>query len=273
MAEGQITTTFEARGERGVVAYITIDRPNKLNALSIEQAGRLVDAFDALRRRDDLRAVVLTGAGDKAFQGGADLDQLGELTQETARRYITSVHLICAGIRACPVPVIARVNGYCIGAGMEIAASCDIRVVAASAHFSMPEVKVGLPSVVEAALLPNLIGHGHARWLVLTGDSIDVHTADRWGFVDVLAADDALDTAVERTVASIVNAAPLAVRTQKDLVNQWERLSVSDAVALGIDAFEAAYRTDEPSRYVGAFAAERAALKASLQLARAAPNP
>ncbi|NKC15610.1 MAG: enoyl-CoA hydratase [Gammaproteobacteria bacterium] len=262
MCDGRITTTFETHEDKGKVATVLIDRAAKSNALSVAQAARMRDAFVALRTEPDLRAVVLTGAGDKAFMGGADLTQLGSLDRATARRYITSVHDICAGIRGCPVPVIARVNGFCIGAGMEIAAACDIRVVAGRAVFSMPEVQVGVPSVIEAALLPLLIGHGHTRWLVLTGEAIDAHTADRWGFVDVLSEDGALDEAVQRTVASIVNAGPIAVRTQKQLVNQWERLAVSDAVAAGIDAFEAAYTSDEPRRYVDALLARRAKVKA-----------
>ena len=215
-------------------------------ACSAEVADGLIEAFAALRMRDGLRAVVLTGAGDKAFLGGADLDVLNTLDRKSARAYITSVHDICAGIRGCPVPVIGRINGYCIGAGMEIAAACDMRVVAAHAEFSMPEVQVGLPSVVEAAILPTLLGPGRARWLVFTGQSIDAQTADRWGFVEVLSDEGELDRDVDALVDTLVRAAPGAMITQKQLVLAWERLALSDAVEAGIDAFEASF-TDRKS--------------------------
>jgi enoyl-CoA hydratase len=253
MSEDQVTTTIHGHGDIGCVAHLTIDRPTKLNALSMDQCLRMVDAFEALRGQPGLRAVVLIGAGDEAFLGGADVSELATLSPATARRYISSVHDICTSIRNCPVPVVARINGFCSGAGMEIAAACDIRVAARRAVFAMPGVQMGLPSVVEAELLSSLVGQGRARWLVLTGQPIDANTADRWGFVEVLCDDDALDAMVNQTVETIVAAAPLAVRAQKVLVNQRQQRSPSEAIRAGIDGFEAAYETDEPGRYLKAF--------------------
>ena len=140
-----------------------------------------VERVEALGEREDLRAVVLTGAGDKAFIGGADIFEMATLDAESAEGFITLVHRSCDCLRALPVPVIARINGYALGAGLEVAAACDLRIASSNAVFGMPEVKVGIPSVVEAALLPGLIGWGRTRELLLFGENIDARDRARLG--------------------------------------------------------------------------------------------
>ena len=161
---------FESR-PGGLVARVTLDNPRKLNIFTREAMAALVEKMREAELKDGLRAVVLTGAGDKAFVGGADLDALGSLDPASARAFIGQVHDACAAMRECPVPVVARINGFCIGAGLELAAACDLRIAVDTAMFSMPEVRLGIPSVVEAALLPRLVGAGRARWLVMTGEA------------------------------------------------------------------------------------------------------
>ena len=251
MSEGTVSTRIESH-PGGNVAHVTINREKKLNALSHDQAVRFIEAFDALHDVEDLRAVVLSGAGERAFMGGADVQELRHLDAESGRAFIEAVHGVCDSVRSCPVPVIGRINGFCLGAGMELAAACDVRIVSKRAVFGMPEVQVGLPSVVEAALLPMLIGWGKTRWLVLTGETITSEVANEWGFIESLVDDDDLDATVAKTVASIVQAAPLAVRAQKRLTRRWETHNIDDAIQLGIDTFENAWRTDEPRRYVDA---------------------
>jgi len=150
------------------------------------------------------------------------------------------------------VPVIARIDGYALGAGLELAAACDLRVASERAIFGMPEVRVGIPSVVEAALLPGLIGHGRARRLLLTGETIGAAEALAWGLVDAVAPPEDLDAAVERFTVAILAGGPHAIRLQKALIREWEDLPTSAAVERGIDAFAAAYATDEPRRMAGA---------------------
>src|SRR5262249_49893177 len=156
---------LEARG-KAAVARITLDNPKKLNILTREALRQLAVSVNSLDNK--VRAVVLTGAGDKAFCGGVDISILAGLNPASAREFITLIHEACAALRACPVPVIARINGWCIGGALEIAAACDLRISVDTASFSMPEVRLGIPSVVEAALLPRLMGAGRARWLVMT---------------------------------------------------------------------------------------------------------
>jgi enoyl-CoA hydratase/carnithine racemase len=151
-------------------------------------------------------------------------------------------------LRRLPVPVIARIDGYALGAGLELAAACDLRVASGRAVFGMPEVRIGIPSVVEAALLPLLIGHGRARRLLLTGENIGAAEALDWGLVDVVASPDRLDAEVDRLAAQIIAGGPNAIKLQKRLILDWEELPTAAAVARGIDCFATAYETDEPKR-------------------------
>jgi enoyl-CoA hydratase/carnithine racemase len=150
------------------------------------------------------------------------------------------------------VPVIARIDGYALGAGLELACACDLRVASERAIFGMPEVRIGIPSVVEAALLPKLIGHGRARRLLLTGETIGADEALSWGLVDAVASPGGLDDAVERLARSILAAGPQAVRLQKSLNLDWEELPTAAAIDRGIDCFVGAFDTDEPARMAGA---------------------
>ena len=180
MPEGLIEASIDERG----VARVAIDNERRLNCLSGATAQAFADAVNAFSERSDLRAVVVTGNGPKAFMGGADLRELGTLDPVSGRAFITRIHLMSKALRDCPVPVIGRINGYCLGAGLEVAAACDMRVASDNAVLGMPEVRVGLPSVVEAALFPQLIGWGRAKLLCYTGENIDAAEALSWGLVE-----------------------------------------------------------------------------------------
>ncbi len=222
----------------GVVAHVVYDNARRLNVLNPPALLDLTEAFQSLAREDDLRVVVFSGAGGKAFIGGADINHMATMKQaEDGRAFITLVHKLCQAIRDCPVPVICRLEGYTLGAGLEVAAACDMRIAADTAHFGMPEVKVGIPSVVEAALLPRLIGWGRTSWMLHTAENIDAAKADRWGLVEEVVPAARIAEAVERCVHSIVEGTPLAVRAQKRLMRRWERLPLDEAVQAGIDAF------------------------------------
>lgn len=249
----QIRTDLLSLDEGGRCARVTIDRPDKLNVLNTVSIEAMIDAFTHLGRDDELRAVVLTGAGERAFIGGADITEMRSLTRRSAPVFIERLHGACAAIRQCPVPVIARIQGYCLGGGLEVAASCDLRVAADDAVFAMPEVRVGIPSVIEAALLPRLIGTGRARELVLTGDTIDAVRAEQWGLVERMVPVSQLDEAVDRWVHSIAASGPRAIRLQKSLARQWEDLALDHAVKAGVRSFTSAFETDEPTRMMQAF--------------------
>jgi enoyl-CoA hydratase len=256
-----ILVRLEERPEGGRVAYVTVNNAAKHNALPVEGRALLAQKMHELATDKELRCVVLTGAGDKAFIGGANIGEMSEFPDpNVAERGSATTHLACNSVRIMPVPVIARISGYCLGAGMEIATSCDMRVASTTAKFGMPEVRYGVPSGMEACLIPLLVGWGKARELVFTGDIIDAEEAYHFGYVEKLVPPEKLDEQVEKWVHSICVSGPMAIRIQKELIRDWERMSITDAVQQGIRAVGRAHQTDEPRRLMTAWR-ERQRLK------------
>jgi enoyl-CoA hydratase len=256
-----IKTELETRRD-GVVARVTIDNPEKLNIFTRAALQELVAAMKQLENNPRVRAVVITGAGDRSFIGGADLEALGQLDPtgsgpSSAREFIGLVHAACAAMRDCPLPVIARINGWCLGAGLELAACCDLRIAAHVAVFGMPEVRLGIPSVVEAAMLPRLIGAGRARWLVMTGETIGAAEALVWGLVEKMVDLNNLDQCVNSTLDAILAGSDEAIRAQKRLCKLWEEAPLAESIRASIDEFARSYESGEPNRRVEAFRAAR----------------
>jgi enoyl-CoA hydratase len=155
--------------------------------------------------------------------------------------------------------VIARIDGYALGAGLEIAAACDLRIASERAVFGMPEVRIGIPSVIEAALLPALIGWGRTRQLLLTGESIKAEEAQRWGLVERVVPAPGLDNAVDDMLEAILACSGNALRLQKELIRYWEDHSVAESVARGVVSFAEAWGSDEPRRLMREFLAAKQA--------------
>lgn len=239
-------------------ATLTIARPEKGNVLSTPVMRALIGALDQLAQHEDLRALILSGGGERSFVAGADLNEMSQLDPEAAERFISTLRDLCEAVRTFPVPVVARINGWCLGGGLELAMACDLRIAAAHAKFAMPEVKVGIPSVIHAALMPRLIGAGRSRWMILTGDTIDAATALSWGLVDRVAEKEALDAAVAEALAPILSCGPQVVRSQKALLRQWDELPLSAAIAASVKPFGEAFATGEPQKAMTAFFAEKA---------------
>ena len=216
----------------GTVARILLNRPEKANALNSAMLVALATAIQDLHEEIP-RVVVLAGRG-RNFCGGADATELKSLDERTGAEFVTRIHEVCKAIRALPVPVVARLHGAVIGAGLEIAAACDLRVAAEGTKFSMPEVKLGIPSVVEAALLPRLMGSGRAAWLVLTGDAIDARRALEWGLIEEIGDGGNL---VERLRSND----PQALRIQKQLLQLWDEAPLATSIAASIERFAHSY--------------------------------
>ena len=249
----------EERAE-GIIAYLTIDDGRGLNVMGTAATDALAEALLALVSDSDLRAVVLSGAGARAFSVGADIKEMAAIENaEQAKALIVRLHRCCDGIRNLPVPVVARIHGYCFGGGLELAAACDVRIASEGATFGMQEVKIGIPSVIEAALLPTLIGWGRTREILYLGKTFTAADALAWRLVEHVVPASSLDTAVEAWIDKLLTSAPRAVRLQKRLIRQWEDLPLAGAIAAGIDAFGAAYTTDEPRATMDKFLAAQKA--------------
>ena len=240
------------RDPRGVVR-LTICNAGSLTILGSVAINGIREGLETLATERDLRALVIAGQSEKSLIGGADIKEMAKLDQASAEKFITGLRDLCEAVRALPVPVIARIPGWCLGGGLEFAAACDFRIAAHDAKFAMPEVKVGIPSVIHAALLPRLVGWGRARWLIMTAATIDAPTALSWGLVDVVAPEGGLDTAIEAIVASILECGPEAMRAQKALLRQWEELPLTRSVDLSIGVFGQAFLTGEPQRLMQQF--------------------
>ena len=241
---------------RGGIVRCTLDRP-PLNLLEPGLIAAIRTTFESLAVDPTVRLTVLTGSG-RAFTGGMDVRVLRDLDAAGATALITSLHDAIAAVHSAPFPVIAAVNGHCLGGGFELALACDLRVAAAGATFGLPEVRVGVPSVIQAALLPPLIGPGRAAELLLTGATIGADQALAWGLVNRVVERAGLEAAVDAMVAAIVACAPGAVRLQKQLIVRWRESDLPAAIRAGIGAFAASYATGEPREGASAFLEKRA---------------
>ncbi|MBI3993826.1 MAG: enoyl-CoA hydratase/isomerase family protein [Candidatus Lambdaproteobacteria bacterium] len=239
------------------IATITIRGAARSNALGLSTLEAIIRIGEELRRDDALRLVILTGEGQRAFIGGADIYEMAQFDQVSARNFITKVHHANHMFRLLPVPSIARINGYCLGAGMETAAACDLRIGSDNSRYGMPEVQVGLPSVVETTLFSRLIGEGKTRELVYRGHLIDAAEAQRIGFLQKLVPLAELDAGMQPWIDDILAADPAAIRAQKRLMETWIDSGVGGGIIASIDALSGAFLTDAPSRRLQAYVQRR----------------
>lgn len=247
--------------ERGI-ATLTIRGTHRLNIIGSAAIADATRDLEALARRDDVRVLILRGPAD-TFIGGADIDEMATLDGPRALRFIEGLAGLCEAVRRFPRPVIARLAGWCLGGGLEVAASCDLRIAAGDARFGMPEVLVGIPSVIHAALLPRLIGQSRATWLLTTGETIEAGRAEHWGLVHEVADGGgegqagALDRAVNRLAGRLAGLGPAVLAQQKRLMRSWEDQALAQSIEQSIAAFGAAFETGEPQHYMGEFLARR----------------
>ena len=244
---------FVRIGREDGVVTIELINSKALNIVGSGAIDELTEAFRVTSEDDDVRAVVLRGAGEKAFIGGADINEMVTLDRFSAEAFIRRLAGFCEAIRQCPVPVIARLSGWCLGGGLEVAMCCDLRIAESGARFGMPEVAVGIPSVIHSALMPALIGASHATWLLLTGETIDATTAATWGLVHEVVAADALDTRIAELTAKLGGYGPHAVRQQKRLLNKWFDMTIQGAIEDSVEQFGLAFLTGEPQRHMQDF--------------------
>jgi enoyl-CoA hydratase/carnithine racemase len=236
---------------------VTINRPQFLNTLTHELILSLTETIKEWSARKDIRLMILTGSGDRAFIGGVDVRAMMDLDPEGAERFITDLHRCCLAIRQAEPIVLASINGFALGGGLEMAASCDLRIASDNSRFGMPEVRVGIPSVIEATLLPRLIGVGRAAELVYTGEMFDAAEAERIGLINKRVPQEALKEATRQWADQLLQNGPAAMSLQKKLIAQWMELNLSESIAAGIRAFRECFQTQEPREGMKAFLEKR----------------
>jgi enoyl-CoA hydratase/carnithine racemase len=235
----------------GGLARVTLARP-PLNILTPGLVAELGEAFRQLATAAEVRVVVLQATG-RAFSAGVEVQAMRDLDPPRARALIQVLHDGIRALRELDAAVVARLHGHVLGGALELVLAADLRLAGASCRLGMPEIRVGIPSVIEAALLPGLIGWGRTAELLLTGETIGAEAAERWGLVNRVVADDALDAEVAVWAGRLLALPADALRLQKALLRRWRQTDLDSAIALSMEAFARAYATDEPRRAMQAF--------------------
>ena len=244
---------------RGRVAVITINRPQKLNALNIQTRAEGAAALEELREDESVRVVVITGAGEKAFVAGADISEFEGRTAVSQRDVMTARSLFTA-VDTFPKPVIAMINGFCLGGGCELALSCDIRVASETARFGQPEINLGIiPGGGGTQRLTHLVGETKAMELILTGDRIDAQTAFRLGLVNLVVPAADLEAKTMELAARIAEKSPVALRMAKESVKTASRANLDEGLRREIDLFAICFSSEDKDEGVRAFMEKRPA--------------
>lgn len=253
MADYQ-TITLERRGG---VAILTINRPDKLNALNTQVHLEGVAALDELRKDDSVRVLVLTGAGEKAFIAGADISEFAEHTPVSQRNTFHERTLFNS-IDTFPKPVIAMINGFCLGGGNELALACDMRIGSETARFSQPEINLGIICGGGGTQrLARLIGEGRAMELCLIGDMIDAPTAHKFGLLNHVFPADQLEAETLRIAAKIAEKAPIALQLTKEAVKFASKSNLDEGLRREVDLFALCFSTEDKVEGVAAFLEKR----------------
>ncbi len=239
--------------QAGEIATLTLNNPRRANVLSHTMLAELSGALAEVAEAETVRAVIITGAGERAFCGGADIREMARLAPVTAREFIGRLHNSLDEIRRLSKPVIAAINGACLGAGLELAASCDLVIAADTASFGMPEIEFAIPSVIEAALLLDLLGALRTKEFLLTGERWDADRAERYGLVNRVVPRGELLAYAQELGQRIARFNPLTVALQKELINNWMKTDLNTAIEAGINAFGLAFSEGAPQRVMGDF--------------------
>jgi len=242
--------------KKGGMATITLNRP-PLNLINQGMIGEITEAAEALRNEDNIRVVVITGTGSRAFTGGVDINEMKDLEVASAREFISQLHYAIKSIRELDKVVIAAINGFCFGGGFELALASDMRIASENARMGLPEIKVGIPSVIEAALMPLLIGRGRTNELVFLGDTIGADEAERIGLVNKVVPAAKLRITIKELADKILSYNPIAVKMQKRIINRWLPSDFEEAIDYSIEAFSRCFATDEPKEAMTAFLEKR----------------
>jgi enoyl-CoA hydratase/carnithine racemase len=248
----QVSTQLE-----GSTAILTMEGRSDLNLLGLELFQSLNHSLDEVSADANVTTIVLRGAGARAFSAGVDLREARELTAQSSEEFIRTLHRTIRKVLTLRMPVIAAINGPCLGGALELILACDIRIASEDATFGLPEVLVGIPSVIEASLLPKTVGLGRARRLIMTGESVSAQEALDMGLVDQVVSKDAVyETALEAT-EKFRNISPKVMAAQKDIFVKWLDMGDEESAEYSIKVFAEGFATGHPQEAMTAFLEKR----------------
>ena len=243
--------------KRGRVAIVTINRPDKLNALNIPTRNEILAAFDELERDAEVRVVVITGAGEKAFIAGADINEFAGMTA-VGQRAVMKGRRAFDAVEDFSKPVIAMINGFALGGGCELALACDIRIASTKAKLGQPEIKLGIiPGGGGTQRLTRLIGEGKAMELILTGDMIGAEEAHALGLVNHVVAPEELEAKTMELANKMAEMSPVALAMAKTSVKNAARLNLREGVDAEVDLFALCFSSEDKEEGVRAFIEKR----------------
>jgi enoyl-CoA hydratase len=246
--------------KKGPIAYVTLNRPKVLNALNKTTINELRAAFEDARDDSEIRGVILTGAGEKAFAAGADIAEMSNYTAVEAEQGTRRGQALTDLIENLGKPVVAAVNGFALGGGCELAMACSIRIAAETAKFGQPEVKLGvMPGYGGTQRLPRLVGKGRALKLILSGDMIDAAEAYRIGLVDEVVPVAQVIEHAEIVLKKIIANAPFSVKYALEAVNKGLETSIAEGLLIEASLFAVCASTDDKKEGMSAFLEKRAA--------------
>ncbi|MGC8896217.1 MAG: enoyl-CoA hydratase/isomerase family protein [Candidatus Bathyarchaeia archaeon] len=242
----------------GGTATITLNRPEALNAFSKEVIEEILNALEDVKADENTRVVILTGAGEKAFSAGADIKAMKGMNALKARELSLMGEKLCNALENLEKPVIAAINGYALGGGLEVAMACDIRIASENARMGQTEINIGLiPGWGGTQRLPRLIGKTKATELIFTGKIVDAKTAEQLGIVNMVVPTEKFRETVQQFAAELASKAPVALKVAKALINKGSEISLDAAIALEREGFGVVASTEDLQEGVSAFIEKR----------------
>ncbi|MDA3897903.1 MAG: enoyl-CoA hydratase-related protein [Desulfobacteraceae bacterium] len=240
------------------IATVTINRPKSLNALNAEVLNEIFQVVESIAANEKIRVLILTGSGEKAFVAGADITELSELNALAAKSFAANGHKTMAALQGLTIPVIAAVNGFALGGGLELALSCDFIYASENAKFGLPEITLGLiPGFGGTQRLSRIIGKNRAKEMIFTGKMISAREASQIGFVNLVIPADELMESVTKTAKGITSKGKVSLNMAKQTINQGLDVDLATGCKMEIDAFALCVASEDAQEGTRAFLEKR----------------